>query len=126
MSRIAAKTEYWNLVGMWEAKIPVLRPRFLRENILCMDYISAESNTLKPAPLLREVDLTTGYDPEEVLYESLDILSQMFLKAQYIHGDYSEHNLMMTDKGLVTMDVSQSMQCNTIKRRSLTLLFVFL
>ncbi|MFX0095779.1 MAG: RIO1 family regulatory kinase/ATPase [Candidatus Hodarchaeota archaeon] len=112
MASLVARTEYWNLVEMYEAGVVVPRPRFFRENILVMDYITAQTGTINRAPLLREVDLNEGYDPEEVLYESLDILEDMFLKSYYIHGDYSEHNLMVTDKGLVTMDVSQSVQYN--------------
>ncbi|MFX1537008.1 MAG: RIO1 family regulatory kinase/ATPase [Promethearchaeota archaeon] len=112
MASLAARTEYWNLVEMSEAQIPVPRPRFLVKNILVMDYITAQTNTLIPAPLLRDVDLTDGHEPEEALYESLDILADLFLKCQFIHGDYSDHNLMITEQGLVTMDVSQSVQYN--------------
>jgi serine/threonine-protein kinase RIO1 len=112
MASLAARTEYWNLMEMSEAQIAVPRPRFLVKNILVMDYITAQKNTLIPAPLLRDVDLTDGHEPEEVLYESLDILADLFLKCHFIHGDYSEHNLMVTEQGIVTMDVSQSVQYN--------------
>ncbi|MHA1228859.1 MAG: RIO1 family regulatory kinase/ATPase domain-containing protein, partial [Candidatus Hodarchaeales archaeon] len=48
-----------------------------------------------------------------VLYESIDILANLFIKAHFIHGDYSEHNLLFTEKrGLITIDVSQSVQYN--------------
>ena len=113
MAALAAKQEYWNLYEMFANNIPVPKPRLLIDNIVIMDFIAEENGSQIPAPLLREVDLT-HYDPEELFYESIDILADLFLKGYYIHGDYSEHNLMLTREGvLVTMDVSQSVQYNT-------------
>ncbi|MHA2296624.1 MAG: RIO1 family regulatory kinase/ATPase domain-containing protein [Candidatus Hodarchaeales archaeon] len=112
MAHLAARQEYWNLVEMHGAGILVPKPLYLWGNITVMEYITANNNEV-PAPLLREVDLSEGYDPEDTLYEAIDILAEMFLKIQFIHGDYSEHNLMMTEEGrLMTMDVSQSVQYN--------------
>ncbi|MFX0117582.1 MAG: RIO1 family regulatory kinase/ATPase [Candidatus Hodarchaeota archaeon] len=120
MAAIAAKQEYWNLDEMYREKCQVPKPRFLIENIVVMDLITENGDNRTPAPLLRDIDLRKrGFDPEEVLYEALDILADLFLKAHFIHGDYSEHNLMLTDpgpgtteNGLITMDVSQSVQYN--------------
>ena len=113
MAALAAKQEYWNLYEMFANNIPVPKPRLLIDNIVIMDFIAEESGSHTPAPLLREVDLTY-YDSEELFYESIDILAELFLRGHYIHGDYSEHNLMLTQKEvLFTMDVSQSVQYNT-------------
>lgn len=120
MATIAAKQEYWNLVEMHNAAIPVPKPRFRTENILIMEFITVNSHNTAPAPLLRDVNLKqAGFDVEDLLYEAIDILANIFLQAQFIHGDYSEHNLMLTDpgpgtteNGLITMDVSQSVQYN--------------
>ncbi|MHA2500857.1 MAG: RIO1 family regulatory kinase/ATPase domain-containing protein [Candidatus Hodarchaeales archaeon] len=120
MAQIAAKQEYWNLMEMHEARVYVPKPRHILGNILVMDLITENGQSRTPAPLLRDVDLRkVGFDAEEVLYEALDILADLFLKAHFIHGDYSEHNLMLTDpgpgtteNGLITMDVSQSVQYN--------------
>lgn len=112
MASLAAKQEYWNLHEM-QKYAPVPKPRLLVDNIVLMDFIAEERGSTKPAPLLREVDLRT-YDPEELFYESIDILAEIFLKGHFIHGDYSEHNLMLTKRGrLLTMDVSQSVQFNS-------------
>ncbi len=112
MAQLAAKQEYWNLYEMYNAKIPVPKPRHLIGNIVVMDFIHAIGDILTPAPLLREVNLKSFHDPEEVFYDALDILAELFLKVHYVHGDYSEHNLMVTKNGLITMDVSQSVQYN--------------
>jgi serine/threonine-protein kinase RIO1 len=47
-----------------------------------------------------------------LFHEAIGILADMFLNAQFVHGDFSDHNLMVTQNGLVTMDVSQSVQYN--------------
>ncbi|UCG02968.1 MAG: hypothetical protein JSW11_03065 [Candidatus Heimdallarchaeota archaeon] len=113
MAALAAKQEYWNLHEMKVNNIPVPEPILLSDNIVIMEFIAEENGSLIPAPLLREVNLS-HYDPEELFYDSIDILAELFLKGYYIHGDYSEHNLMLTQKGvLLTMDVSQSVQYNT-------------
>jgi RIO kinase 1 len=112
MASIVAKQEYWNLVELYNAKIPVPKPRYLIDNIVVMDFINLQDNINQPAPLLSEIDISYYDDPEEVLYESIDILARMFLDAKFIHGDYSDHNLMVTETGLVTMDVSQSVPYN--------------
>lgn len=112
MAALAAKQEYWNLFEM-KNYVSIPKPRLLIDNIVIMDFIAEERGSMTPAPLLREVDLSI-YDPEELFYESIDIIAQLFLKGYYIHGDYSEHNLMLTQDGMLfTMDVSQSVQFNS-------------
>jgi RIO kinase 1 len=113
MAMIAAKQEYWNLHTMAK-HCSVPKPIALHDNIVLMEFISENpSNRMKPAPLIRDVDLTS-FNPEEILYSALDILAQLFLKSRMIHGDFSEHNLMIqTHSGeLFTMDVSQSVEYN--------------
>lgn len=112
MAILAAKQEYWNLVEMHK-NIPVPKPHLLLDNIVIMEFISDERGSSNPASLLKDTNLH-NYDPEELLHESIDILAQLFLNSSFIHGDYSEHNLMLTQEGvLITMDVSQSVQYNS-------------
>ena len=112
MAYIVAKQEYWNLVELYNAQVPVPRPRYLLDNIVIMDFINFQDGIYQPAPLLSEIDINLFGDPEEILYEAIEILAKMFLEAKFIHGDYSDHNLMITENGLVTMDVSQSVPYN--------------
>jgi serine/threonine-protein kinase RIO1 len=113
MAMLAAKQEFWNLHEMIK-HVPVPKPLDLVGNIILMEFISDGSETMTPAPLIRDVDVTP-LDPEEVLNTSLDILVQIFLKARMIHGDFSEHNLMIQPKNgqIFTMDVSQSVEYNS-------------
>lgn len=111
MAALAAMQEYWNLVEMQNI-IPVPKPIMLKGNIVVMEFINQKEESLTPAPLLKDYNLD-GEDYEEYLHESIDILARLFLEGNYIHGDYSEHNLMITEnQELVTMDVSQSVKYN--------------
>jgi len=112
MAAIAAKQEFWNLYGLHQVKIPVPKPRYLLNNIMMMDFISIEEDSLIPAPLLSDVDICEFGDPEDILYEAIDIIAHVFLDAHMVHGDYSNDNLMINENGLVTMDVSQSVLYN--------------
>ena len=114
MAGIAASQEYWNLFEMHKVGLPVPQPRLLSKNIVLMDFIGSDVDPTVPAPLLRDVDIRNyGHgDPEEFFHESIGLLADLFLKAHYIHGDYSDHNLLITQRGLITMDVSQSVQYN--------------
>lgn len=112
MASLAAKQEFWNLYGLHNVNIPVPKPRYLLNNIMMMDFINMEEDSLVPAPLLSEVNIRDFDDPENVLYEAIDIIARVFLDAQMIHRDYSNDNLMINENGLVTMDVSQSILYN--------------
>ncbi len=112
MASITASQEYWNLVELYNAQVPVPKPRILLNNIVIMDFINFQDDEYQPAPLLSEINIRDYDDPDEVLYESVEILAKMFLEAKFIHGDYSDHNLMVTENGLITMDVSQSVLYN--------------
>ena len=112
MASIAAKQEYWNLYELHKASVPVPKPRYLLKNIVMMEFINLEEDSLIPAPLLSDVNISEIDDPENILYEAIDIIARVFLDAQMIHGDYSNDNLMINENCLVTMDVSQSVLYN--------------
>lgn len=112
IANIAATQEYWNLVTMYETRIPVPKPIELIQNILVMEMMDHPTDKTQPAPLLRDCNLE---EPEHILFimnNSIEILRKMFVKAHFVHGDYNIHNLMLCSKGLVTMDVSQSVEYN--------------
>ncbi|MFX0012862.1 MAG: RIO1 family regulatory kinase/ATPase [Candidatus Hermodarchaeota archaeon] len=112
MASIGAKQEYWNLYELHKVNIPVPKPRYLLKNIIIMDFIRIRKDSLVPAPLLSDVNISEIDDPEYILYKAIDIIARIFLEGKMIHGDYSNDNLMITENGLVTMDVSQSMIYN--------------
>ncbi len=112
MAIYAATREFWNLHALYNTGIPVPKPIELIDNIVIMEYISSPFDSQAPGPLLHSLPQEMFDDPEPVLYEAIDILVRIFLEAHFTHGDYNDHNLMMTAKGLYTMDVTQSMEYN--------------
>lgn len=96
-----AQKEYKNLIRMADAGTRVPKPEALQENVLVMEYIGDET---QPAPLLRNVALE---DPRSV-YE--DVLANMraIRKAELVHADLSEYNLLFWDGRVVVIDVGQA------------------
>lgn len=97
-----ARKEFRNLQECRRAGVRVPEPFAVERNVLLMEFIGVEG---KPAPLLRE----------KVLENSLDFYGRivgevetMFKKAQLVHGDLSEYNIMVSENQPVLIDVSQS------------------
>jgi RIO kinase 1 len=59
-----------------------------------------------PAPLLREVD---PEDPEDFYLKLLEGTKLLYTKANLVHGDLSEYNVMVWEGAPVIFDVSQAM-----------------
>ncbi|MGQ0797778.1 MAG: serine protein kinase RIO [Methanobacteriota archaeon] len=96
-----ARKEHKNLLRMAAAGVRVPQPAALLANILVMDYIGDET---RPAPLLREVRLD---DPVDV-YEDVVANMRAIRKAELVHADLSEYNLLFWDGHVVVIDVGQS------------------
>ena len=60
-----------------------------------------------PAPLLRNVNKNIFDDPSEVLEECVDILYDM-CQAHFVHGDFSEHNLLWFNDQIHVIDFLQT------------------
>lgn len=98
--------EYENLHYMYEGGVRVPVPYDRTEFVFSMELLGDEFG---PYPLLRNVDLhQMGLEPIEVLDEILDQLDIMFNKARMVHGDFSEHNLVMMNYMPFVIDVYQS------------------
>ena len=87
---------------MSKAGIPVPKPEIVNKNILIMSFIGKKQNA---APLIREVKLKK---PGKVYSEILDILSLMYNKANLVHADLSEYNILYYNKKPIIIDVSQA------------------
>lgn len=116
MAGVAAKQEYWNLKELYSHHIAVPQPIYLLNNILIMELIAHKSGSNIPAMLLKDISgettTQTNFNPEDLLLQSIEILERMFLDAQYVHGDYSLHNLLFSQGKVYAIDVSQSVQYN--------------
>lgn len=96
-----AQKEYVNLVRMQDAGVRVPTPVRVEANVLVMGYIGDET---MPAPLLRNVVLD---DPDSVLEDVIENLRAM-RKAELVHADLSEYNLLFWDGKVVVIDVGQA------------------
>lgn len=86
------QTEYMNLHHMFDAGMRVPRPLFKTGFIYGMEFLGDKKSA---SPLLLDVDLRKeGVDPLEVMDDILNQLDIMFNKAQMVHGDFSEHNII--------------------------------
>jgi RIO kinase 1 len=95
--------EYKNLQLAEEAGVNAPRPIAFNRNILVMTFIGEDG---VPAPLLREVNLT---DPNDFYIKLLNETRLLYTKANLVHGDLSEYNVMVWEKAPVIFDVSQAL-----------------
>ena len=95
--------EFNNLQLAEEAGVNSPRPIAFNRNVLVMTFIGSDG---VPAPLLREVD---PEDPEEFYLKLLRGARLLYTKANLVHGDLSEYNVMVWEEAPVIFDVSQAL-----------------
>jgi RIO kinase 1 len=86
-----------------KAKVRVPEPIKFHQNLLLMEYIGTEQ---MPAPMLRNVLLD---DPEKTYKTILKYIKLAYQKAELVHGDLSEYNVLMEEAGPVIIDVGQAL-----------------
>ncbi|MFQ6065188.1 MAG: serine protein kinase RIO [Candidatus Bathyarchaeia archaeon] len=113
-----AQKEFKNLQRAHEAGIKVPEPIDVKNNVLIMEFIGEEGVS---APLLKETPLQ---DPRRVYRRLLTYIKKLYQKAELVHADLSEYNIMIWKDDPVLFDVSQSVplkhpMANTFLRRDL-------
>lgn len=97
-----ALKEFKNLQQAKQAGVRVPSPFFVEGNVLLMEFIGRNGN---PAPLLRETPLD---HPGRVYDKIAKEVRRLYQKAQLVHGDLSEYNIMMVDSDPVIFDFAQA------------------
>jgi RIO kinase 1 len=97
-----AQKEYKNLMRMNKAGIPSPKPKKLIKNVLVMEYIGNEE---QPAPMLKDIELK---DNEKSFNSIKKMVKDLYQKANLIHGDLSEYNILVEDNECFLIDVGQS------------------
>ena len=92
LSRLAAKKEHAFMTVLKETGFPVPTPHGQNRHCVVMDLVDAY-------PM---VQVRTMTDPG-VIYSKLMNLLVRFAEHGLIHGDFNEHNLMVSDDGEVTV-----------------------
>ncbi len=97
-----ARKEFRNLTQAVHAGVRVPKPLAVRNNVLIMEFIGKDG---VGAPLLRE---QPPKDPNKVYETLLVYVRRLYRKAELVHGDLSEYNVMTWKGRLVLFDVSQA------------------
>jgi len=95
------KKEFRNLSEAQAVGVRVPKPYVSVANVLAMEFIGEAGER---DPLLRE-SLPT--DPEQFLVHVLDFVKILYSKANLIHADLSEYNIMVQNESPVFIDLAQ-------------------
>lgn len=97
-----AQKEFRNLEQASRAKVRVPIPVAVKNNVLVMEFIGKDGVN---APSLKE---QAPDDSEKVYKVLLTYLERLYKKADLVHGDLSEYNVMMWKGKPVIFDVAQA------------------
>lgn len=94
--------EFKNLKLAERAGVNAPKPIAFYRNILVMTFIGRDG---VPAPLLREVN---PENPDEFYRQLLREMKLLYDRANIVHGDMSEYNIMVWENKPVIFDISQA------------------
>lgn len=97
-----AQKEFKNLELAIRAKVRVPRPIAVKNNVLVMEFIGENGES---APSLKE---KTPKNPAKVYEDLMTYLERLYKKAELVHGDISEYNVMIWRGRTVLFDVAQA------------------
>jgi RIO kinase 1 len=91
-----AKKEFRNLSKSFNFEIPCPEPITVVKNILIMKFVGVNG---VPSPTLVESEVDyTDYE------KTIEIISDLYQKAELVHADLSEYNIFKTENGPVVFD----------------------
>ncbi len=96
------KKEFKNLSRLKKINVLAPKPILSIKNVLIMEYIG---NKERPAPLLKDIKLK---EPEKIFDKIIKYLSDMYKKANLVHGDLSAYNILFYDNEPYLIDLGQS------------------
>jgi RIO kinase 1 len=97
-----ALKEFRNLQQAAKAGVRVPAPLRIDGNVILMEFIGRRG---EPAPLLRETPLE---HPAKVYDKIAEAVRVLYQKAQLVHGDLSEYNIMLVDTNPILFDFAQA------------------
>ncbi len=99
--------EYRNLLRAYEAGVNVPRPYVYFKNIILMEFLGENEVA---APILSDIgsDLKEFVDVEEFFYEVIENLKRLYRKAELVHADLSEYNIVLFNDKPYFIDMGQS------------------
>jgi len=114
-----AMKEFKNLELARTANVRVPRPIIVKNNVLIMEFIGENGVS---APSMKEMP---PKNPGKIYETLLVYLQRLYSKAELVHGDLSEYNIMIWRGRPVLFDVSQAVllshpMAESLLRRDLT------
>jgi len=114
-----AQKEFKNLELATRAKVRVPYPIAVKNNVLIMQFIGENG---KAAPSFKE---SPPKNLQKVYEELMVFLERLYRKAELVHGDLSEYNIMMQKGKPVIFDMAQAVllvhpNADFLLRRDLT------
>uniref|UniRef100_A0A915Q5D6 Serine/threonine-protein kinase RIO1 n=1 Tax=Setaria digitata TaxID=48799 RepID=A0A915Q5D6_9BILA len=106
MITVWAEKELRNLSRMHSAGLPVPKPIIVKQNVLVMDFIGTNG---WPAPLLKDVKLSQEL-ANDFYIELVGYMRKMYRQCRLVHADLSEYNIMVVERKIYIIDVSQSVE----------------
>lgn len=97
-----AQKEFRNLKQATMAKVRVPEPIAVQKNVLVMEFIGEEGIS---APTMKEQQ---PEKPQEIYRNLLIHSRRLYRKAELVHGDLSEYNIMIWRRRPVLFDLSQA------------------
>ena len=97
-----AQKEFRNLEQADKVGVNVPKPIAVKNNVLVMEFIGKEGVS---APSLKE---QMPANPEKTYHQMLTSLRKLYKKADLVHGDASEYNIMMWKRNAVIFDMGQA------------------
>ena len=95
-----ARKEFQNISKCYDCGINVVKPIHISKNVLVMEFVG---NNGMPEKNLLESDVV-----EEDYHQSLKIISDLYERANLVHGDFSEYNIFKTENGLKLFDLGSA------------------
>jgi len=99
-----ALKEYKNLEEAYRVGVRVPRPIKAHKNILVMEFLGEDGT---PAPLLKDCQLDVD-EATRIFNEVLNFIKLLYTKAEIVHADLSEFNMMMWNGKCYFIDFGQA------------------
>jgi len=99
--------EFRNLERAFEANVNVPEPYVYMKNVLLMEFLGENE---KASPTLIEIgkNLPEFVDVEEFFWKIVENLKKLYQKAELVHADVSEYNIMLHEDEPYLIDMGQA------------------
>jgi len=98
--------EFRNLLRAHKTGVRVPRPAVYFKNVIVMEFIGRDE---LPAPLLSDlVSELEEFDNNKLLSDIIENMRILYRRAELVHADLSEYNIMLLDEKPYIIDMGQS------------------